>query len=298
LIFLGLPNSLGFDIGLSRAFNAKNISVSHKVFPDGETYIRITEEVREPVIIVQSFFPNQNDRVIETLLTLEALRELRVKEIIGVFPYLAYTRQDKVFLKGEPVSLKALLDVMYSLGLKTLITIDVHNPNAVINYFKGRFINLMPSKLFANYVKELIGGHEIIVVSPDKGGISRAKLLASELGSEYIYLEKFRDRVTGEVSLKSPLKADLRGKVAVIVDDIISTGGTIALATKYLKSLGVTKVIAMCSHGLFIKDSLSKLRRAGTDLIASLNTVKVVEGVKYIDATPLLVEGIREVISG
>lgn len=298
MIVVGLPNALGFDEGICKFFNYKLIKVHSKIFPDGETYVRIPESVSGKVIIVQSFFPNQNDRIMEVLLTLNALNELGVKDIVGVFPYMAYTRQDKIFMKGEPISIKALLKIFEEFNLSYLVTVDVHNPNAIKQYFKGNFMNIIPSKVFASYLRKKLSSNDIIIVSPDLGGIKRAEALAKELNTDFIYLEKFRDRITGEVSLKSSVKTNIKNKVAVIVDDIISTGGTIALASKYLKKRGIKEIFVVCSHGLFVRDSISKIKSSGVKEIVSLNTVKPVKGITYLDVIPLVNMILRDVVIG
>ena len=147
----------------------------------------------------------------------------------------------------------------------------------------------------AEYLKDL-PREETVVVAPDMGAIWRAKSLASALGVEYDYLVKHRDRVTGDVSIE-PKTINVRDKHVVIVDDIISTGGTIAKASEALKSLGARSITVVAVHGLFVGNAMEKMKRVGVDRIAVTNTVTPPSGVEVIDITNLLAAHLKRFIT-
>lgn len=256
--------------------------VTHKQFPDGESYVRVPEEVLgEDVIVIQSLIPPQNDSILELILIAEALTENGTKEITLFAPYLAYSRQDKAFLKGEPISIKALLQALSFFGITKLVTIDIHKPESLI-YFKGPAKNVIPVSSLASELFKL--SDNPIIVAPDKGALERARMFSEKLNTEYIQLEKKRDVHTGEISLSSTLK-NLNGRDAIIVDDIISTGGTIAEATKLLKKAGARKVFVTVSHALLVSNALEKLRTSGVEEIIAANTLPPKHNIRYVDIT-------------
>ncbi len=291
------PHGRAFAEELAKATGAELLLAEHKVFPDGELYYRLPKPVETAVAVVTvTMYPGQNDALVEALLLVEASLGAGAKSAVVLAPYLAYSRQDRRFLEGEPISVRAVLRALHAAGARGFVTVDIHK-EASLAEFPGVAVNVDPSPAVADYLK-LIGyvGDDVVVVGPDKGAALRARRVADRIGAAYDYLEKFRDRVTGEVTYR-PREVDVRGRRVVLVDDIISTGGTIAKSASMLYEQGAREVIAVCTHGLFVGEALDKLRKAGIKRIAAANTVPVAaEGVEVINVAPLVARYIDYVV--
>lgn len=271
------------DIESATSSRTALINVSHKDFPDGETYVRIPVEERElqgeDVLVVHSLAPPQDKSLWQLLLILDALSSLRVRRVVAFIPYMAYARQDRAFLRGEPVSIRVLLRAIALQGARALFTIDIHNPQS-LSEFGGYAENILMYDLLKSAIV-LEGVENAIVIAPDRGAVQRAEALAKALGTSFDYLEKTRDRVTGEISLK-PKSLSVRGKSVIVVDDVISTGGTIARATQYLLEQGANEVLVVASHAVMVGDAKEKIYSAGARAIYALDTLPPKEGVKYV----------------
>ncbi|OYT25380.1 MAG: ribose-phosphate pyrophosphokinase [Thermoprotei archaeon ex4572_64] len=282
------------DLGkkLSSILNLERYSIESKIFPDGEVYIRlpVSPENRK-VIIIQRLYPEPNINFIKLLLTVDACRDLNAEEIVVILPYLAYSRQDKRFREGEAVSLKTILKTLKDLGVKSIITIDVHKPQAYS--LEGlNCINIEPFDEYARYIESNIG--DCVILSPDYGSLWRAESTAKRLNVLYDYFEKTRDRITGEVTIR-PKQIDVQNRDVVIIDDIIATGGTIVKAIDILKSLGVRNVHVIATHGLFIDNADVKIIKAGASSITCTNTV--INKYSKIDITELIAKKLRQIIT-
>jgi len=260
------------------------VRAGHKDFPDGETYVRLPLELRdvkgEDVLVVQSLAPPQDKSVWQLLLLVEAAVGAGARSVLALVPYLAYARQDKRFLPGEPVSVKVLLKSLAAFGARALFTIDAHSPKS-LEHFGGYYENVLLFDELAKAVASGEGGWELAVIAPDAGALERAKALAEALGASYDYLEKYRDRLTGEVKVK-PKALSVRGKVVVIADDVISTGGTVALAARSVLEQGAEGVVVAASHALMAEGAFAKLSEAGVKAVYALDTLPPKEGVRYV----------------
>ncbi|AAL80360.1 ribose-phosphate diphosphokinase [Pyrococcus furiosus DSM 3638] len=240
-------------------------NVEIKKFPDGEKYVRILEK-GDKAIVVQSTYKPQDEFLIEALLLGDALRENGYRKLKIVIPYMAYSRQDRVTKEGEPISIRAVLK-MLGLYYDELYVMDIHNPKT-LEFFPGRAENILPSKEIAEYFSDKLG--EGIILAPDKGALERAKAIAEILGLEYSHFEKKRISPT-EVQM-TPVNIDVKGKNVLIVDDIISTGGTMIKATEILRKLGAEKVFVAATHGVFAEGAIERLSKA-VDELAVTNTI-------------------------
>jgi len=279
---------------LANELNIEKVDIEKKKFPDGEVYIRIPKSVtNENVIIVNTGYPSQNDRIIETLLAIDTLRDLGASRVTLLMPYVPYARQDRRFREGEPISIKTLLKSLSCLELDNLIVVNIHKTHS-LQYFEGVSINVNVLPYLAKEAaKELT---ELVVLAPDKGALGDAQSIAKELKAEWDYLEKFRDRITGEVSIR-PKELDVRDKNVLIVDDMISTGGTLALATKELKKRGAKNVIAVVAHALLVNDAVKKLKDVGLQKIVTANTLAKdynEEILQLVDISSVLAKHIKE----
>ena len=234
-------------------------------FPDGEKYVRVLGSGNEATVVSSTFAP-QDEKIVELLLIGDALREKGFERLRAVVPYFAYSRQDRVTKDGEPVSIRA---IMKALGLyyDELYVFDIHNPKT-LGYFPGRAVNLSPAGIIADYFREKLG--EGIVLAPDKGARERARAVAEKLGLEYSHFEKRRISPT-EVEMR-PVDVDVTGKNVLIVDDIISTGGTMVKAAEILRKLGAGKIFVGVTHGVFARGAVERVGRA-VDELAVTNTI-------------------------
>jgi len=281
------------DVGndVANALGLIHVTLETKQFPDGESYIRYPIDITtyDGLILIQRAYPEQNNRLIQVMLAMHAAHDLGIKSIHVVLPYLPYSRQDRRFRDGEPVSLQTILSLLSSLGASTIITVDIHKPEAFrIN--NAQCINIEPFKLYADRLR---GISNAVLLSPDIGSLWRVGKVSEYLGAPFSYLEKFRDRVTGEVTMK-PKELDVAGKEVFIIDDIIATGGTIIEATKILKSLGVTRVHAIATHCLLLNMADSRMFEAGVSSITCSNTIPT----RYteVNVNQLIINVIRELI--
>jgi len=250
---------------IAKEINAKVLPTERKRFPDGEIYIRLLEKPENEVVLVQNTYPN--DGIIAAVVTMQALKSEGAKEITLVIPYFGYGRQDRKFLDGEPVSAEAIAKIL-SVYADRVILVDPHK-----DYIK-EFFDVEAKVLHAyETLGEMLYPLDIdVVLAPDIGALDRAKNVAKILGVDWDYLEK--KRISGEEVEINPKELDVEGKNVAIVDDIISTGGTIIEATKALKSQGAKNVYAACVHGLFTKFAIHKLAQSPIDDVRVTDTIE------------------------
>ena len=242
---------------------AKTIS---KRFPDNEFYFRILDDIKgREVIVVQTTYPDPN--LIELFIIQNAVEESKAKKIIVVIPYFGYARQDKKFQEGEPISAKAIAGII-SLNADRVITVDPHKEH-ILDFFSTSAYSCTAVLELAKYLKQ----KKIdLILAPDKGALDRAKRSSEIINCDFDYMEK--TRIDGNTVEMKPKKLQVKNKNVAIVDDIISTGGTMALAIKELKKQGARKVYVACTHGLFAADSIKKLKVARCYEIISTDTVQ------------------------
>ncbi|WP_291765783.1 ribose-phosphate diphosphokinase [Caldivirga sp. UBA161] len=254
------------DLGpnVASRIGAEAREVTHKVFPDGEQYVRVEANVRgNDVLYVTRLYPNQDQGLIRVMLLLDAVKGLGASRVGLFIPYMPYARQDRRFLEGEPVSINVMLNVLKGLGVDYLYVVDIHKPQSLEGY--PGFINLKPFELYA---RGLGGLSKPVVVSPDLGSLWRAEELAKVLDAEYDYLEKHRDRYSGEVSF-TLRNLNVKGRDVVIIDDIISTGGTIIGAAGMLRNMGATSINVVATHCIMIGGAEAKLTKVVDKLYCS-----------------------------
>jgi len=241
------------------------VDVNIKRFPDKECYVRIMDDLdNENVVLIQNAYPDEN--IVEFFLLADAIREFKVKKLTAVIPYFGYARQDKKFNPGEPVSVRALIKRI-QMDIDKIITVDIHDKN-VLKWFDISNINISGMPAIGEYLKKLAPD---VVIAPDDGALELAKNVADIVGCSYDYLEK--KRIADMHVEMTPKNLDVKNKNVAIVDDIISTGGTIITATKNLKNQGAKSVYACCTHGLFAGNALEKLQRV-CDKIVSTDTIE------------------------
>ena len=267
---IGGPASKSLAQRISRILKTPIINVEHKIFSDSESYFRIMGDVQnKDVAIIQTTAPPQDVRLIQLLLLVDGVKDLGARSITAVVPYLAYSRQDKRFMSGEVVSVISVLKVFEAMGVDKLITVNVHSPKALSDIMKIEDLSAIP--LLAEYLKEM-GLEGAFSLAPDIGAINIVRESASVLGGGFGWLEKVRDRITGKIKIKE--KAfDVKGRDAVVFDDMISTGGTTSSAVDILKKQGARRVYVTCVHPLMVDDAKDKIINNGAEGIIGTDTV-------------------------
>ena len=255
---------------LARRLKAVYIETETKIFPDGESKITLQKIPKKSVIlVVQSTYPPVDTNMLQALSIISQVRKISSRTF-AIIPYMGYARQDKQFLSGEVITMSVVAKMLQSAGAKKVIVVDIHS-NTALNHFNIPTENVSAVPELVKYFKKL-NLKNPLVVSPDAGGSSRSKKFASLLKSDFIVLKKHRDRKTGRVNIQTT-KADVQGKDLIIVDDMISTGGSVIKAAQFLKKQKCKRVFVACTHGLLVGDAEKKIRKAGVSRIISTNTI-------------------------
>jgi len=269
---------------VAAGLNTRLGKIEKEVFPDGEIYIRILEDVsgRDCVLVHTA---EDNDDIIELILVLSALAENRAKRITCIIPYLAYSRQDKAFKPGEAVSAQVILKIIDSFATE-IVLLNAHFLGKPGRFEFGgvKITNLDAFPLLAKYFSKV---KDAVVIAPDEGTLQYAADAAKVIGCPSDYLIK--KRLSGEDVEMKPKNIDISGKNAIILDDIISTGGTVVKALEKLKSQGAAGGYAGCVHGVFSK---------GTRMFGSLNEVVCTDTIpgdlSKISVAPLLIDFLKK----
>lgn len=256
---------------LSKKIKANLIKTEIRVFADGESKITLNGEIsKKKSIVVQSIYPPVDTNLIQALSLISKAKEIS-SEVIAVIPYMGYARQDREFLPGEIITMKVLGKLFKGAGASKIIAVDIHSMIGFKHFtIKTKNVSAIPE--LVQYFKKLSLKNPL-VVSPDQGGKERAKEFAKELGSEYIALEKKRDRKTGKVQIKTKNLDEVANRDLILVDDMISTGGSIVKATQFLKKQKCKKVYVACTHALLMNNAEKRIRKAGVTKIISTNTI-------------------------
>ncbi|MFB0543966.1 MAG: ribose-phosphate diphosphokinase, partial [Candidatus Bathyarchaeia archaeon] len=262
----------------------------HKIFPDGENYLRLRGSVKEEeAIIVQTTSPPQDRHLLQLFLMARTAKDYGAERVVAVVPYLAYARQDKRFLEGEALSIDVVTRLIEASGVDALLTVDVHS-SIILERFKIPAKSLSAIPLVAEYLRPR-GFDRAFSLSPDKGAMDLSRMGGKVLGGRYDSLEKIRDRRTGEVRIAEKA-LPVEGRDVVVFDDIISTGGTMALAVGLAKRCGARRVVAACTHPLLLGSAVERILGAGADEIVGTDSVP--GPYSPVSVAPLIVDALRE----
>ena len=267
-----------------------NVPVASKVFPDGESYVRLEGSVQgESVAIVQTTCPPAQDgKLFQLAFMADAAKRGGAVKVTAVVPYLAYARQDKMFLVGEGISVETVARMLKAAGVEELLTVNVHSEEALGQFpFPAKTVSAIP--LLAQYFVQK-GYKGAFALSPDKGAMYIAKQAQAVLGGDAGHLDKQRDRYTGQTK-QTAEGLNVKGQTVIIFDDIISTGGTIVGAAKILREQGAKHVFCACVHGLLIGDAEKRILDAGVEEIVGTDSVP--GSVSKVSLAPLLSQELR-----
>jgi ribose-phosphate pyrophosphokinase len=274
--------------------NIETVKVTTKTFPDGETYIRLEPPIQNHhAAIIQTTSPPQNTNLMQLAFLADAAKRNGATKITAVVPYLAYARQDKMFLQGESVSTETVAQMLKAAGINALITVNIHSENTLKKFpFPAKNLTAIP--LLAEYFVQK-GCKKAFALAPDKGAMYIAEQAQRVLGGEAGHLDKQRDRRTGQTT-QTAKQLNVKGKTVIIFDDIISTGGTIVGAAKILREQGAARIFVACVHPLLIGDAEKRILDAGVEEIVGTDSVPSI--VSKVSLAPLIAKALKAQESG
>jgi len=272
---------------IARKLKANYLKSELRIFPDGESKITISGKPMGKVVVVQSTYPPVDSNLIQALSLVSKAKKYS-SQVIAVIPYLGYARQDREFLPGEVATMGMIANMLKGAGATKIIVVDIHSKMA-LNHFKITARNISAIPELVKYFKKL-NLKSPLVVSPDCGGITRARDFANQFGAKFIALKKYRDRKTGTVEIRSKNHKHVKGRDMILVDDMISTGGSIVKAAEFLKKQKCRNIYAACTHALLIGDAEKRIRKAGVAKIISTNTIPGKTGL--VDVSPIIAKAI------
>ena len=264
------------------------------VFSDGEVDVWVQDDVNNcDVFILQSNSAPVNRHIIELALIADALTRSGAHRITAVVPYFGYSRKEKQSRKGEPISAKVIADLIVRSGVNKVVCLDLH-ADAIVGFFDVPVIYLSALEVLAGRLKKE-KFKSPIVVAPDVGGVRRARNFASLLNAPLAVIEKHRHTHLRDSLEVLSMTGEVVGDCAVIIDDIISTGGTIIESAKALKQKGAKKVIVCATHGVFANNALEKIERSEIDKVFitdSINITKKSKKVEIVSVSELIADSL------
>ncbi len=271
-VVVGGPSSAALARRLARRLRAPYIGASARVFSDGESRLTLRRAIPRgsTAIVVESTHPPVDTNLVRAL-TLVSAAASAAGRAVAVIPYLGYARQDRAFLSGELVTIREVARLLEGAGASGLVSVDIHSEEARAHFGIPAVSVPAAPALAAHFAS--VRMRDRVVVSPDAGGAQRAGLLARALGCGLAVLEKRRDRRTGETAVATREAPGVSGRDAILVDDMISTGGSISGAAAFLRSHGCARVHAACTHALLAGGARQRMRRAGISSVVATNTV-------------------------
>jgi ribose-phosphate pyrophosphokinase len=291
MIITTCGNSQAIAKSLARKLKAKYSPLTISTFPDGDEYLKFNTNVKgHNVVIVQSFQPNPQRSFLQIIFAAETAKDLGAKHVTLIAPFLAYMRQDARFNPGEAISSK-IVGKYLSKAVDRLITFDphIHRYKSLRDVFSIKSTKLTANYLIADYIKKHY--KDVVIVGPDWEAYQWADKIAKLIGAKAAHFSK-RRHSSRRVTSKMVNAVDMKGKTVIIIDDIISTGGTVIQATKTVLAKGAKQVHAICIHGLFVENALSKMKKSGVKSVLTTNCIE--HKTNKIDVTPLLVKELKK----
>jgi ribose-phosphate pyrophosphokinase len=303
LLFSGTSNRLLTE-EIARRMQTRVGNALVDRFKNDECRIEIRENVRgAEVFVVQSLCRSPqgatvNDSLMELLLIIDALRRASSNRITAVIPYFGYAKQDKKTKGREPISAKLVANMIEMAGAERIVTLDLHAAQ-IQGFFDVPVDNLMAAPTLCNYLKnQNLQGDRIVVVSPDAGGVPRAETFAKRLKSNLAVIIKRRPEP--DVSEVTHIVGDVEGKIAVVVDDMISTGGTLVKAAEALRKKGATDVYTLATHGIFAGDAIAQFEKSEINRVIVTNTIpRTIDSTKveHLTIAQILADAIKRITS-
>lgn len=286
----GVCKILGIPLGESQV----------NTFSDGEIQVEIKESVRgKDVFIIQSTCPPVNQSYMELFIILDALKRASAKSVTAVIPYYGYARQDRKVAPRAPISAKCMADLITTAGASRVLSVDLHAAQ-IQGFFNCPFDHLFAIPTLARFWRDQMGeGEQFVTVSPDAGGVERARAFAKRINSSLAIIDKRRS-APGEAKAMH-LIGEVRDKNAVIVDDMIDTAGTLTQAVDSLLKNGAQKVFAIATHPVLSGPAITRINESRLEKVYVTNTIPLSElakaspKIQVIDVAPVLAEAIRRI---
>lgn len=285
--------------GISKVLECPLTKATLKRFSDNEVFVEIQENVRgEDVFVIQSTSKPANDHLMELLVAIDALKRGSAKRITAVIPYYGYARQDRKSGPRTPISAKLVADILTTAGADRVLTLDLH-AGQIQGFFNIPVDNLFATPLFARDIKEHFSNEDTLVVSPDVGGVVRARSLASKIDSGLAIIDKRRDKPGSSEVMN--IIGDVHGRKCILVDDIVDSAGTLCNAAEALVAAGAASVSAYVTHGVFSGPAVERITASSiehmvvTDSIQATAEVENCKKIRQIPLSPLLGEAIDRI---
>lgn len=287
-------NELGIELGKKEAFKFKN----------DNTFVKILETVREDdVFVIQTTKPPVDERIMELLITIDALKRASARRITAVLPYYMYARSDKKDQPRVPITSKLFADMLVKAGANRVLTCDLHNP-AIQGFIEVPSDQLKAKDILTSYFRPFAKQNKdnVVVVATDAGSSKNAYKYARRLGTDIALIDKRRDG-NDDRAIAGHIIGDVEGKICIIFDDEIDTGGSMIEAIRILKENGAGDVYAACTHGVLSGDATERLKEAPLKELVITNTIplppeKQIDKIKVLDIAPLFGKAIARIHSG
>lgn len=280
---------------IAKNLNIKLVDAEITKFKNGEKRVWIKENLHgENVVLVQSFSEPVDEYIIEFLLITDALERAGVRHVHLILPWMGYSLQDKLFRSGEPIAAKVIANLISNAYVKRAHLLDVHN-TSIPGFFSIPTHHHSIMDMFKEYINKNLDVKNAIVVSPDFGGLKRARVLANELNLKLANVDKHRDLKTGKVTPMG-ISGNVEGKVCLIYDDIINTGSTVAEVARFLKEHGAKEVHFLVTHGIFAKNGLTMMNDESINSVIISNSIlhkELPEKIVVLDAAKVFANALK-----
>ncbi|HYB10925.1 MAG TPA: ribose-phosphate pyrophosphokinase [Alphaproteobacteria bacterium] len=288
--------------GIAHYIDVPISQYSVRRFADNEIFVEILENMRgQDVFLIQSTSYPANDHLMELLIWLDALKRASPSRITAVLPYYGYARQDRKTGPRTPISAKLVANLITTAGANRVLTLDLH-ANQIQGFFDIPLDNLYAAPVFYNDIRNHYNGDDLVIVSPDVGGVVRARAIAKPLDADLAIIDKRRERA-GESEVVNII-GQVKGRRCILIDDIVDSAGTLCNAAQALADKGATWVAAYCSHGVLSGSAASRIEASPleavviTDSIQARDEVKAARKIRQLSIAPLLGEAIRRISKG
>ncbi|MCH2075799.1 MAG: ribose-phosphate pyrophosphokinase [Rhodobacteraceae bacterium] len=298
-----LAKAVARRVGMSRGHQFGLVDARVERFNDGEVFVEVFENVRgEDMFIIQPTSRPANDNLMELLIISDALRRSSAARITAVIPYFGYARQDRRTKARTPISAKLVSNMVHEAGIERVLTMDLHAAQ-IQGFFDIPVDNLYASPIFALDIRSHFGDlSDVMVVSPDVGGVARARELAQRIGAPLSIVDKRREK-PGEIAEMTVI-GDVTGKKCLIVDDICDTAGTLCKAAEVLLEHGATEVHSYITHGVLSGPAVERITNSVmktlviTDTIEATDAVKNCKNIRIVPTAPIFAQAILNIWNG